>query len=298
MSTALAGRPVLFGEVLFDRFPGGETVLGGAPFNVAWHLQAFGARPLMISRIGDDPLGARIRDTMHAWGMDDSGIQLDRMHPTGTVDVHIEDGEPRFDIVQHRAWDYIDADRLPALDQTALLYHGSLVLRSQASRQALHTLLQRLDAPVFIDVNLRPPWWEADEVHERLHAARWAKLNEDELALLAPPGADLEARARALLRRHDLELLITTRGAAGALAHHRDGRRLQVSPPATDNLVDTVGAGDAFATVCILGLLHGWPLEQTLQRAQAFASAVVGIRGATPGDPDFYTPFRKDWKLT
>jgi len=295
---ALTGRPVLFGEVLFDCFPDGETVLGGAPFNVAWHLQAFGARPLMISRIGNDPLGHRIRDTMRAWGMDDRGIQIDPVHPTGTVDVRIENGEPRFEILQDRAWDHIAAEPLPATERIALFYHGSLILRSPASRQALHGLLQKLGAPVFIDVNLRPPWWQADVVHARLHSARWAKLNEEELLQLAPAGADLETRAQALLRHHALELLITTRGAAGALAHHRDGRRLQVSPPPADNLVDTVGAGDAFAAVCILGLLHDWPLERTLRRAQALASAVVGIRGATPGDPDFYTPFKKDWKLS
>ena len=50
-------RIAVFGEVLFDHFPGGEKVLGGAPFNVAWHLRAFAGNPLFLSRIGDDPEG-------------------------------------------------------------------------------------------------------------------------------------------------------------------------------------------------------------------------------------------------
>ena len=50
-------RPIIFGEVLYDCFPDGQAVLGGAPFNVAWHLQGFGLNPLFISRVGDDPLG-------------------------------------------------------------------------------------------------------------------------------------------------------------------------------------------------------------------------------------------------
>ena len=292
------GRPVLFGEVLFDRFPGGETVLGGAPFNVAWHLQAFGARPLLVSRIGNDALGRRIRERMQAWGMDLSGLQLDSSHPTGTVDVHIENDEPRYEIVEHRAWDYIDADTLPPAAGAALLYHGSLAARNPVSRQALLALRERLGAPAFMDVNLRPPWWQADDVHGWLDVARWAKLNEDELDALAPAGGDLAARAGALRERHDLDLLITTRGAAGALAHDRDGQVLQVRPPATDNLVDTVGAGDAFAAVTLLGLLHRWPLQTLLERAQAFASALVQIRGATPDQAGFYTAFRRDWNLT
>ena len=67
-------RPIIFGEVLFDCFPDGSRVLGGAPFNVAWHLQAFGAEPLFVSRVGNDPMGRKIRDAMLQWGMDTSGL--------------------------------------------------------------------------------------------------------------------------------------------------------------------------------------------------------------------------------
>ena len=78
-------HPVIFGEVLYDRFPDGSVVLGGAPFNVAWHLQAFGVAPLFVSRVGDDALGRSVRNTMIAWEMDTSGLQLDPVHPTGSV---------------------------------------------------------------------------------------------------------------------------------------------------------------------------------------------------------------------
>jgi hypothetical protein len=61
-------RPVIFGEVLYDCFPDGEAVLGGAPFNVAWHLQGLGLSPLFISRVGDDPLGHRVRDIIERRG--------------------------------------------------------------------------------------------------------------------------------------------------------------------------------------------------------------------------------------
>ena len=62
-------RPVIYGEVLYDRFPDGRSVLGGAPFNVAWHLQGFGLSPLMLTAVGNDQPGLQIRERMQQWGM-------------------------------------------------------------------------------------------------------------------------------------------------------------------------------------------------------------------------------------
>ncbi|NIV35790.1 MAG: carbohydrate kinase, partial [Anaerolineae bacterium] len=67
-TTTPDSRPVIFGEVLFDEFEDGSAVLGGAPFNVAWHLQGFGLNPLFISRIGTDALGAQVQQQMRDWG--------------------------------------------------------------------------------------------------------------------------------------------------------------------------------------------------------------------------------------
>jgi len=84
---------VIFGEVLFDCFPDGNSVLGGAPFNVAWHLQAFGMSPMMISSVGDDELGNKVKSAMQDWSMRTTGLQLDPVHPTGSVDIEFVDGE-------------------------------------------------------------------------------------------------------------------------------------------------------------------------------------------------------------
>ena len=297
MSPEPAGRPVVFGEVLFDRFPDGSVVLGGAPFNVAWHLQAFGQEPLFVSCVGDDPLGRRIRDRMLQWGMDCAGLQLDSAHPTGTVEVRLIDDEPSYDIVADRAYDWINADYLPPLPPVGVLYHGSLALRAEGNRLALERLRENADRALFVDVNLRPPWYAGDEVLAWLDDARWAKLNEDELGLLVAEGDSLEQRARQLQERSELELLIVTLGARGAIARDAAGRYHAVEPVADQAVVDTVGAGDAFSSVLILGLLQDWPLDETLQRAQGFASAVVGVRGATIDDRDFYRSFRDAWGL-
>ncbi len=295
MNMTTESKPLIFGEVLFDRFPDGSEVLGGAPFNVAWHLQAFGAAPRFVSRVGDDSLGRRIRTTMQAWGMDDADLQSDLEHPTGTVEVRIENDEPSFDIVADRAYDFISTDHLPPPGTTSLIYHGSLAPRNAANRRALERMVSGSGAPVFLDVNLRPPWWETEQVSRLLEAARWAKLNGAELEALAPARGDLHSRAGVLQEACDLDLLIVTLGAEGAMASSRDGRYYRVSSKPSLRLVDTVGAGDAFSAVSVFGLLRGWDLDLILERAQDFAAAMVGIRGATPGSRDFYAPFLNDW---
>ena len=289
-----AAPPVVFGEVLFDRFPDGNRVLGGAPFNVAWHLQAFGAAPLFVSRVGADAAGAEIRRRMDGWGMDTRALQEDPRHPTGAVSIRYEGGQPLFDILDDQAYDHIDAGALPQVTPR-LLYHGSLAVRHRVSREALDRLGSG-GAPAFVDINLRDPWWDRDAALAMLGAARWAKLNEDELKLLAGPEDDAVAGARALRERLALDMLVVTLGAAGAMAV-TSADLVRVAPEGGVKVVDPVGAGDAFASVLVLGLLRGWALRDTLARAQAFASEVVGRQGATVDDPAFYARFIDAWGL-
>ena len=284
-------RLCVFGEVLFDHFPDGARVLGGAPFNVAWHLQAFGQAPYFISRVGDDDEGTQIRDAMGKWNMDLRGMQIDENLPTGRVTVTFTDGEPHYDIVHPCAYDAI------ALDDTSgwqLLYHGSLAVRSPESRATLERLRDAREGRLFLDVNLRPPWWDTETLQRLLQTADWVKLNADELsALSAAPDDDPEA----FVDRYGLQGLLLTHGKRGAEAITADGERHEVAPQRADKVVDTVGAGDAFAAVFILGLLEDWPLPTILERAQTFASRIVGTRGATVSDPAFYRALTEAWHL-
>lgn len=294
MQSSTKPRPLIFGEVLFDQFPD-ASVLGGAPFNVAWHLQAFGEAPLFISRVGDDELGQRIRRAMQDWELDTTGLQTDADHPTGTVSVHIEHGEPSFEIVEDCAYDHISAAGLPSLPSVSLLYHGSLALRNRESRDTLTYLLNTHRVPVFVDVNLRAPWWDREATLQLLQHATWVKLNEAELAALVPGETGTDDRARYIQDEYALDILVITRGSAGAFARTTEGQVFHVTPDNNLDIVDTVGAGDAFTSVILLGLGHGWSLDVLLDRAQAFASAIVGIRGATVQDNDFYREFAATW---
>ena len=294
---------ILFGEMLADVFPD-RTVPGGAPFNVARHLAAFGEAPLMVSRLGDDALGRQMLGDMKEWGMDTSAIQIDPDRPTGQVVVHMENWGHRFEILPRQAYDFIDQDEAARALGTArpgLIYFGTLSQRHQISRQALSVLLQSNAASRFLDINLREPWYDEDTVRFSLCHADIVKLNDDELRILADMfrvgGVSESEQATGLARMFDIERLIVTCGNKGAW--QLDGKDMVVRAPADARpvIVDTVGAGDAFAAVCILGMALGWQAATALKRAERFAAAICEIRGAIPPDRGFYQPFLKEWNL-
>ncbi|MDA3902635.1 MAG: carbohydrate kinase [Desulfuromusa sp.] len=281
----------IFGEVLFDCFPTGEQILGGAPFNVAWHLQALGDQPRFISQVGKDERGDRILQAMRNWGMSSVAVQIDAEHPTGRVEVTITDDEPSYDIVADSAYDFISAEQLREPLAAGILYHGTLCLRNQPSRNALREIAQRADLRIFLDVNLRPPWWQRDEVFGWLKNAHWVKMNQEELRLLGEATIDIRQQMVKLQSTCGLEQLIVTCGEQGTLIRTADGEFHSRVPEKAEQLIDTVGAGDAFSAVYIHGLRAGWPTAVTLHHAQQFASKIVGLRGATTTNAAFYQEF-------
>ena len=289
------GRPLIFGEVLFDCFPDGREVLGGAPFNVAWNMQSFGQHPIFISRVGDDPQGRQIKETMKSWSMNTDFLQFDPSWSTGRVDITLSNGEPRFAILPNQAYDHISS-AIPRIKETpTFLYHGSLALRDASSSDTLASLKRNYPCPIFLDANLRKPWWNKDLALALIEDANWLKLNDDECRALFPGQQDIHTCAAMILDRFDLEAVFITMGAKGAAAYLPGSAPLTVEPGPAVTVVDTVGAGDAFSSVLLLGLTQGWPVQITLDRAQQFASAVVGQRGATSLDQGFYQTFYKSW---
>ncbi len=295
-------RPVIFGEVLFDHFPDGSRVLGGAPFNVAWHLRGFGANPLVISAVGGDSEGREVLERMTSWDLATDGIQTDEEHPTGRVTASIVDGENRFEIAPGQAWDFIRGDRalgVTAEEPAGLLYHGTLALRSEESWQALRKLTDATDAPSFVDINLREPWWTREKVDWCCSAAAWIKLNDAELANLTGKSTKTLEHSRDaafhLARQHSVEGVIVTRGAEGALLVVNGENAFTTATPRVTDLVDTVGAGDAFSAVVCLGLLQGWDYQTTVDRAAAFAADLCRIRGATTTDFGLYERHATQW---
>lgn len=284
----------VFGEVLFDCFEDGSRILGGAPFNVAWHLQAFGAVPDFISRVGRDDAGDEIRAAMSDWGISLNHLQVDARHQTGVVTVALEHGQPSYAILPEQAYDFIDGGPLADID-CDVLYHGTLALRHSVSWQAFAHLRERHRGLVFLDVNLRSPWWQPAMMASLLARADWVKLNEDELAQLQPEAGSLSQAMQGFVETYRLQGLLVTLGEQGAICLLAGGEVYEVAPETGIEVVDCVGAGDAFSAVMLLGLAREWPLPTTMRRAQEFASALVGRRGATVNEAGFYRHFVEDW---
>ena len=292
-------QPLIFGEVLFDEFEDGSRVLGGAPFNVAWHLKGFGLDPLFVSCVGNDETGQQVIDSMSHWGMNCDGIQHDSHHSTGRVTIKLVDGQPEFEILHPAAYDYIevgDVETIYSAIKPSLLYHGSLATRSAVS---LHTLLalKAKGVPTFVDINLRDPWWNEEQVTKLVHDIAWVKLNDEELRRLSQDkNARLREQAETFLNNHKVKNLVVTRGEEGAWLVCEDNF-IETEPVAVLNMMDTVGAGDAFSAICLLGIVKQWPAETGLKRASMFASAVCEQRGATSLNQAFYDDFIKRWQV-
>ncbi len=293
---------VTFGETLVDRFRD-QSVLGGAPFNVSCHLAGLGVRPVLLTRTGKDAEGARLLEALSVRGIDTGGVQRDPIRPTGQVSVSEDNQGHVFDILPDQAYDHIHAGIARMVGMAAhpdLVYFGTLSQRGD-SRRALRELLEVVTAHVFLDVNLRDPWVDTDALRWSLQRASTVKLNEAELdrvsALFGLHAGTPRARASLLIAEFGLERVVVTCGDAGAWTLDMAGRLFATEGGSVPQLIDTVGAGDAFAAVFMLGLLYAWPLPETLVRADRFARAVCGIRGAVPDSNAFYQPFRQDWHL-
>ncbi len=293
--TATLGRPLVFGEALFDEFEDGSARLGGAPLNVAWHLRGFGLDPLLVTRVGEDALGGLVLERMRAGLLDTRGVQIDAARPTGRAGVTLGDDGPQFTLPNDQAYDFIDRDLLPHLprERFEILYHGSLAARNEQSAAALRSL-RELGLPTFVDVNLRSPWWERGALESLIGGTRWLKVNTHELAQLEnhSRGRTLLDRAQRLRERFGLEAVIVTAGAEGAFGVTRDDAITAAVEHVSDQH-DGVGAGDALSAVVILGIVRGWSLTATLRRAVEFAAAVHA--GVDDDDP-LYQRFLARWR--
>lgn len=291
---------LLFGEILIDRFPDQEA-LGGAPFNVAMHLCAFGCVPVLVTRIGQDSAGSRLLQVLESSGLPIHGVQLDSTHPTGMVEVHLTPEGHRFNILPDRAYDHIHPrlSRMTALAvNPELVYFGTLAQRAHSHR-ALRHILRAVGGQRFFDVNLRDPWVSTEKLLWSLRHANIVKANDTELKRIADL-LDLEAgspdeQAKALVQHYQLDGLLITCGATGAWWLDNSGQQTALATDPIADIRDTVGAGDAFSAVFMLGLLHHWTIMVALQRAHRFAAAICRIRGAIPEHSDFYKPFLEEW---
>ena len=280
-----ASAPILcVGEVLWDSMPAG-LFLGGAPLNVAYHLRQLGREVRLVSRVGDDALGHEVLRRLERAGLATDAVQVDPERPTGFVRVDLDaEGSPSYEIVRPAAWDAITltgALRATAAQARAVVF-GSLAQREAVSRETVRALAAASPCAVF-DVNLRPPFDDADAVRQSLAVAQAVKLNDDELRTMAGwfgLGTGVRATIDALAEQFGLRMGGLTRGGEGAALWH-EGRWTE-HPGCPADVRDTVGAGDAFLAGLLAALLDGEDDATALHGACTLGAFVAGRSGATP----------------
>jgi fructokinase len=271
------------------------------------------APPLLITRIGDDRNGAAVHAEFERFVIPETGLQIDTMEEMGRAVVERQGTSHRLTLLPRQAYDFID----PALAAASvasgaydILYFGTLAQREERSRLALAAVLDATPAAKrFLDLNLRPGQATEPIVTKALTAADIVKVNEEELQALfqwyfqiGPDDAalsteEVHAACRALMDRFALEALIVTLGHRGSVYFGADGSYIATRDnPVPPFVIDTAGAGDAFAAIFLLGRARGWPLEVVLARANEFAGAICAVSGAVPSDIGFYDKWVARWR--
>lgn len=271
-----------FGEVLWDAF-GDEKKAGGAPMNVALHLAKQGANVQLASSVGEDDAGFELGDFLKHNGLYSNFIQQDEDLPTCEVSVHLDENQQATYVIPYPvSWDNIQAEgalKKAAADADAIIF-GSLACRAEVTRNTLLNLLEQTRALKIFDVNLRAPHYTLDTIATLAAHADVVKMNDEEIALLVPGSGDLKGKMDEFRKTYHLKTICVTRGANGAIVWH--DYQFYEHPGYPANVVDTVGAGDAFLATFVNWLLKNQPIAAVLDKACVVGAYVAGKRGANP----------------
>ncbi|MFB6554174.1 5-dehydro-2-deoxygluconokinase [Streptomyces sp. NPDC056405] len=260
--------------------------LGGSAANVAVAAARLGRRTAVVTRTGDDPFGGYLHQALGEFGVDDRWVTPVAAYPTPVTfcEIFPPDDFPLYFYRRPKAPDleiHPEELDLDAIRAAAVFWITGTGLSEEPSRTAtLAALAHRAKAGTTVfDLDWRPMFWaDPDQARpyytEALRHATVAVGNLDECEI-ATGVREPHACAEALLAA-GVELAVVKQGPKGVLAVHRDGRSAEV-PPVPVEVVNGLGAGDAFGGSLCHGLLSGWELERTMRYANA-AGALVASR--------------------
>ncbi len=302
------------GELLWDLIPSGAR-LGGASTNFAVLSARLGEFAALISCIGDDALGHEAAEHLATLAsspdtkahLDLAGIEISRTLPTGTVGVSFdEQGRPQYEIHNPVAWDaiLISEQLLDLTQRAAVICFGTLAQRHDISRHSIRTLIQAAGPQCVrvCDLNLRAPFCSAEVIRWCIQHTDVLKISDEELPEVArllgepaiaagfPSTDDEELTATATQCAHALlalapecRMVSITLGPHGSLLADRSGSYRHNG--FVVDVVDTVGAGDAFTAGLVHAYIRGASLAPISEIANRCGSHVASQSGATPELP-------------
>ncbi|MEM9715772.1 MAG: carbohydrate kinase [Pseudomonadota bacterium] len=294
------------GEALIDMIPNEDGAFvphaGGSVFNTAIGLGRQGIPVGLLSGVSTDLFGDILETTLTDSAVtSDDLIRSDR--PTTLAFVKLVNGKASYAFYdENTAGRMLEVSALPTeLPQgTRALFFGGISLAVEPCADTYAALLNRHagEKTIMVDPNIRPSFIQ-DEARFRarmegiLAAANIIKISDEDLEWFDRSDRDLDLKAKALIAR-GADLVCLTLGSKGVRTFHKNGSMITASAPAK-NVVDTVGAGDAFNAGLLTKLdrlgalgstalsdLSDEKLSEALQFATEFAADTVTRAGSDP----------------
>lgn len=285
------------GELLFDIF-GSKRAIGGAPFNFTYHLNMFNQQSDIVTCLGDDKDSEQILSFIREHDIQTKYIRIDPTRKTGRVIVKLNENKvPVYNIKKNVAYDFIELsekEKQQIIKKSAMIYYGTLSQRNIVSRNTVQSLLT--DKTInFCDLNLRQQFYNKDLIEASLQKCDILKINEDELKIISQLFFSrisiFKIDVMKLINLFNLNLVAVTRGEKGAKIFSRNESFSFI--PKQSTIVDTVGAGDAYAAVLAFGIMNNINIRKINRIAVSFASEVCKTEGALLHEKDIYEKYKE-----
>ena len=276
-----------FGEVLWDIYPDNKYI-GGAPLNFAAHSKKLGADSYLLSAVGDDELAKDTLLAVKGFSVNTDYVAAVKGKETGKCLVTLDEKSvPSYNLLNDVAWDYISFNENS--DKFDVLYFGTLAIRNAHNKETISNLLQKNKfGEVFVDVNIRPPFYNDDVIDFAFKNATILKISDEELKItLKAVNIDftdgLEEISRSITAKYsNIKILIITCGGEGAVAFDSASGEFYKVMSEKAEVVSTVGAGDSFSAAFLSKYFNGVSVEEALKFASCVAAFVVSNYDAVP----------------
>lgn len=280
-------KVVGIGEILWDLLPQGKQP-GGAPGNFAYNVMQLGLDGYVVSAIGNDELGDEIDHFFESKKMNRILERVD--FPTGTVEVKLDaSGVPTYNICENVAWDNIPFNQhmIDLAKETDAICFGTLAMRNTTSYNNINHFIDLVpdNAYKIFDINIRQSYYTEELIKNSLDKCNIFKINEDEVKILMKmfdaESSDEISFCRFLIKEYNLQYLILTKGGECSIVLSHDGEFSEKKTPIVD-VVDTVGAGDAFTAAFIVNIMKGESIYKAHEQAVQTSAFVCTRKGAMP----------------
>ena len=240
-----------FGESLHDYYSK-KKVIAGAPLHVSVHLAGFGRPVYLCSKVGKDNNGNKILNFLENNEVSTKFVDKHKKLPTGFTNIIGRKNSIRkFEIGPYCAWDEIQ--KIPKFVPD-ILYLGTISSRYEISRSALKKILKNKIKVVFLDINLREPYIDINNIDFLLSKTTHLKLNKYEYRKIKNINKNKYSIENLFLINKKLKIIALTKGNKGSEIFLRNGAKTKIELD-SKNTKNLVGAGDAFSAGLIEGLI-------------------------------------------